>query len=520
MQKCFMGLRPIRLCVVYVLLFFGLLLLVSCSAKSVRISVPKLGSSEDRQGLRAVVMLSKEKAIQRGVKVDNAEKGFAEFLRNDLQESQIFRSVEFMDHRFGEEPFGYEQIKNLRNRGIDILFVSRLVQCNFNSKTPGFLKSPLILPFIILQIPLLPVMPGSLHFDCEWQVHVYSTDDGKLLNTEKILWNDKRNYFYSFWYKRRKYAPRATAMLSNLQSVSNQMADKVANPLIQAYSRPVNNRIVDSSKVTDPRNLKLPSSNTVWRPAPGRKAWLLCIGVGTHKDSTVPSLPYARRDADYVRSWFTARGGAELPTENVKVLFDEQSTRVNVYSQIDWLRKKALPEDLIIVYFAGHGAPEISGDGSSVDAKYLILYDTDPQNLFATGLTLDDLRNKLDMVKADTQLLVLECCYAGGAGKMILERTPTADLQIRRKAIHNLGSHRGRIILSASSGRQMALGSEDVKGSLFTKSLIKNLGNGSYLLLKDCFPLVRNEVRRKANELGSTQEPEVYGDQNIDIMFK
>jgi uncharacterized caspase-like protein len=191
-----------------------------------------------------------------------------------------------------------------------------------------------------------------------------------------------------------------------------------------------------------------------------------------------------------------------------------------VLTQIDWLRKQAMPEDLVLVYFAGHGAPEMASDGKSVEAKYLVLYDTDPDKLFATGLPLDELTRRLDLVKANVQVVILEACYAGAVGQEVLKGTPTADLEIHPRYIQEMGQRGGRVILSASSGRQIAIGSEEVKGGLFTHYLLNAWSEaGNKRLIADCFEKVWDDVRRAANQLGSSQEPTKYGDQNVDVIL-
>ena len=258
----------------------------------------------------------------------------------------------------------------------------------------------------------------------------------------------------------------------------------------------------------------------LWHPIGGKKAWVLSIGIGQYRNPNIPSLPFAKSDASRVRDWFLQPDIKSMSRENVHVLFDEQATRENLLAQIDWLRKQALPEDAVVIYFAGHGAPELAADGKGVDAKYLLLYDTDPGQLFATGFTLDDLTRKLEVVKAKVQVVILEACYTGPVGQEILKKTPTADLEIRPRLIQEMGERGGRVILSASSGRQVAIGSVDIKGGLFTHYLLGAWADGSKRMLSDSFEDAKEQVRRAANRLGSTQEPAKFGDQNLDVVLK
>ena len=273
----------------------------------------------------------------------------------------------------------------------------------------------------------------------------------------------------------------------------------------------------------DPDRTANPLSATphLWRPGPTRQAWVLAVGVSQYGDSDVPALPFAANDAEHVLGWFQEPQGASLSRENVRILLDEQATRENFLAQIDWLRRSAMPEDCVFLYLSCHGAPEIAEDGSGVDAKYLLLYDSDPDSLFASTLTLDDITRKLDAVKATVQVVILEACYTGAVGAAVLERTPTADLVIRPRLIQEMGQRGGRVILSASSGRQLALSSAEIEGGLFTRNLLEAWGDGSEQLLSPVvFEEVWDKVRRGANRLGSTQEPARFGDRNAGIILK
>ncbi len=293
--------------------------------------------------------------------------------------------------------------------------------------------------------------------------------------------------------------PNATTLITKLQSTPNDAA---------ANSTGTTSLVTRSA------------SKKIWEPGQHRQMWLLVVGVGQYKSPQVPGLPYAKQDAERIRDWAIKLNPEQLTRDNISVLTDEQATRENILNQIDWLRKQALPEDAVMIYFAGHGAPELATDGKGVDAKYLLLYDTNPDSLFSTGFSLDDLTRKLDTVKAKTQLVILEACYTGPVGQEVLKKTPTADLEIRPRYMQEMGESGGRVILSASSGRQMAIGSEEVKGGLFTHYLLLAWGDGSKRLLTDGFDDASEKVRRAANQLGSTQEPAKFGDQNVDVILK
>ncbi len=260
----------------------------------------------------------------------------------------------------------------------------------------------------------------------------------------------------------------------------------------------------------------------LWEPSGLNQQWILCIGVSRTKNGSAPHLPYARQDAERMRDWFQSPDGPRVPPQNVQELYDEQATRVNVKRKLRWLRQSALEDDLVVVYYAGHGAPSFEARGKYVEARYLVLYDTDVSDmdsLHATGFPLDELARDLDLVQAETQVVLLECCYGGAVGDKILGRARPMGIEIVPRGPQTLGESSGRIVLTASSGRQMALSSEDRKGGLFTHYLLTYLDKGRKQLVGDCFRYVQDRVQREALRLGTQQKPRKFGDQNVDVIF-
>jgi uncharacterized caspase-like protein len=64
-----------------------------------------------------------------------------------------------------------------------------------------------------------------------------------------------------------------------------------------------------------------------------------------------------------------------------------------------------------VLSFAGHG----SRDGN------LVLFDTDPTNLAATGLSMAALADAFKATRARAVLCILDCCFSGHAPARVLE---------------------------------------------------------------------------------------------------
>jgi hypothetical protein len=96
------------------------------------------------------------------------------------------------------------------------------------------------------------------------------------------------------------------------------------------------------------------------------------VGIGKHRDTTIPELSGARRDATALWALFTDT----IESLSARLLTDEAATHAEVSQAILGTLSAAHEDDVVMIAFAGHGSP----DGN------LILFDTNAGDLSGTGL--------------------------------------------------------------------------------------------------------------------------------------
>ena len=234
---------------------------------------------------------------------------------------------------------------------------------------------------------------------------------------------------------------------------------------------------------------------------PIRDKWAVIVGISQFKDSK-NNLRFASKDArDFYDFLIKEKSFA---ADHVQLLTDGNATRANILSLLGnkWLPRVAEPDDLVVIYFSGHGSP------SSLDVggvNYLVAYDTDVNDLYATGIAMQDLSRIIkERVHCDRIICLLDACHSGGAAPASkgLSRTGNVDVE---KVVQGTG----QLVISSSQPDQRSWESKRYEGSVFTKYLIEGLRkNSAATKLGEAFSVMESETQREVlRDRGVLQTP-------------
>jgi uncharacterized protein YgiM (DUF1202 family) len=219
----------------------------------------------------------------------------------------------------------------------------------------------------------------------------------------------------------------------------------------------------------------LASSRTlrVTREVSKGKIWAVVIGISQYQ--TVRSLKYADKDALAFRDYLVNNVG--ITPDHLTVLTNDQATLMNLKRSLGTdLKRKAGPKDTVIIYYAGHGAPEpdaSSPDGDGLE-KYLIPYDADPQDLYTTGLPMREVENIFHRLSADRVIFITDSCYSGAtAGRTFSVASRRANLS--DGFLTRLSKGKGRVVLTASRAGEVSEERDDLGHGVFTYYLLEGL---------------------------------------------
>jgi len=146
------------------------------------------------------------------------------------------------------------------------------------------------------------------------------------------------------------------------------------------------------------------------RPRIGRQ-WAVIIGVSKYQDRRIAPLAYADDDAramyDFLRS---PRGGA-VPESQIRLLLDEQATTAALRDAFFVFLQQAQPEDMVLIYVAGHGGP----DAQRPSNLYLMTYDTDVDVMATSAFPMWDVKTALHRhIAAERVIVLADACHSAG----------------------------------------------------------------------------------------------------------
>lgn len=259
-------------------------------------------------------------------------------------------------------------------------------------------------------------------------------------------------------------------------------------------------------------------------PTKEGSAFALVVGIGRYRDERIRPLNYTHADAEAFAALLTDRRRCGLPPENVRILLDEDATLFNIKNGISgWLYQHATSECTVFVFFAGHGGVESDRTGLEPDgtAKYLIPWDANADNLFASALSNVEFHHLLNTIKAQRLVIFMDACYAGGVAQR-----GARDLGIVANPYERLAEGSGRLVIAAAQPNQRSWEDASIGHGIFTHHLIDALSGGADLnedgcvSIMDVYKYLEKSVPKSARQLSrSEQEPLMFGNIASDIIL-
>jgi len=238
------------------------------------------------------------------------------------------------------------------------------------------------------------------------------------------------------------------------------------------------------------------------------KRWAVVIGVGQYDSDEIPDLDFAPNDARAVRDFLLS--DAAGPFDEVLYLENERATGAAMREALFVFLQQADWDDLVVIYYAGHGAP----DPGRPDNLYLLPADTELDRLAATGFPMWDVKTALRrQIAAERVLVIADACHSAGTADG--EAVGGGDSNDIAGGFQQLFTPSRRLLLTAAATNEFSLEDERWGGhGVFTHFLLDGLhgsgdldGNG-IVTVTELFDHVSSSVR---DATGGRQNPQISG---------
>ncbi|MGF1534513.1 MAG: tetratricopeptide repeat protein [Bernardetiaceae bacterium] len=235
------------------------------------------------------------------------------------------------------------------------------------------------------------------------------------------------------------------------------------------------------------------------------RVWAMIVGVAAYTHAR--SLRYSDDDAYRMYAFLKSPEGGALPESQISLLIDENATRQNILQQMQALFAKAARNDLVMLYFSGHGLP-----GSFVPFDY----NGAPQTL----LPHQEIQRIFRQTQARNRLCIADACHSGSLDKG--EKSGNITELTNRYYDALLESDGGMALLMSSKAEENSIEYQGLRQGVFSHFLIRGLGgeadtdHDGVIRITELYRFV--QARTKAYT-GYRQNPELHGiyDQRMPI---
>ncbi|RMF21457.1 MAG: peptidase C14 caspase catalytic subunit p20, partial [Bacteroidetes bacterium] len=232
-------------------------------------------------------------------------------------------------------------------------------------------------------------------------------------------------------------------------------------------------------------------------PPPARvKVWALLIGIAAYNH--MPPLRYTDDDAYRLYAFLKSPEGGALPDEQIRILIDEDATRQNIENAMRELFTRAGPNDLVFLYFSGHG---LKGSFLPID------FDG-----YANKLEHDTIRALLAQSPAKYKLCIADACHSGS---LLAARSATVDQVLRRFYTNLAQAAPGTALIMSSKADENSLESKGLRQGVFSHFLIRGLKGEAdadldgAVSVQELYEFVRDRVSAYT---AGRQSPVILGD--------
>ena len=248
--------------------------------------------------------------------------------------------------------------------------------------------------------------------------------------------------------------------------------------------------------------------------------WAVVVGINAYPGAR--NLKYAVNDARGFAAYLTEQVG--VPPDHVFLLTDAEATKTRIESLLGTqLKRRAAEDDSVIIFYAGHGAVETdpaNPDGDGFE-KYLLPHDARLDDLYASSISMNDIRTIFQRIRARRLIFIADTCYSGAAGgRTLLTAKSRANLSDR--FMERISQGKGRVIISSASANEISKEDDRLGHGIFSYYLLEGLRGKAdqdadgIITVDELFAYVSRTVPRAS---GQDQHPVKKGEMEGELVI-
>ena len=242
------------------------------------------------------------------------------------------------------------------------------------------------------------------------------------------------------------------------------------------------------------------------------KKFALIIGSNYKGNKAgISELNLCEADAEYMQSQIKKLGSFD----DVKMLLGKEVTKSNIEREITSLGKRAAADDVVFLYFAGHGFYQRDMSAKNGMRNYIVCYDR-------PHLSDDELNNYLAAIKSPKTIFALDCCFSGGITKKGKSTRGDKEIPIPEGVQGTVKESddfyfQNKVIISSADDNQTAIElGGNINHGIFTYHFGRSMEtadlNGDKVITAlEAFFKTKEDVQRTAKENDHEQTPQISG---------
>ena len=242
------------------------------------------------------------------------------------------------------------------------------------------------------------------------------------------------------------------------------------------------------------------------------RLFILAVAVNEYADKNISKLKNCVADANGVIDTFTQYSGNVYTDVVVQKLYEREVTKDNLAKAIASIGKEASPDDVFILYLAGHGKTYVDGDYYYIPCDFR--YENE-ESIPKFGVSKWELIKNISSIQASSITVLLDTCNSGSFAFETKERhRDYLEAMDKEAIIERFAAKAGYDMLAACSTYQYAM--DDYNGhGIFSYHVMEALqgyadlnGDGNVSSTELSYYVISEVPRNSVAKWGYEQDPQ------------